>query len=181
MLLIVGPPGAGKSVQAQMIEDEANVRWLSTGVLLRDHLAAHKAERDAMEQGHLVSDDVVEDVLHKAIDEVSNGTRILIDGFPRSDSQVHWFRGYTKAARRDLEAIIHIRLPLEEAIKRLTARGRKDDDEKVIRLRYKQYEQQILPMLDHMAERGTRIIEINGVAEVEDIHKQIMKALKGVI
>ena len=179
--MIVGPPGAGKSVQAQMIEDEANVTWLSTGVLLREHLASMEQDRAAMEKGELVDDAMVEDVLHKAIEEVSNGTRILIDGFPRNDTQVHWFRGYTKAARRDLEAIVHIKVPIEEAVTRLVERGRADDKEAVIRTRYKQYESEILPMLDHMAERGTRIIDINGVAEVDDIHAQIMKALKGVI
>ncbi len=181
MLLIVGPPGAGKSVQAQMIEDEANVVWLSTGVLLRKHLDGLSEQREAMEQGHLVDDALVEDVLARAIEDVSNGTRILIDGFPRNESQVHWFRGYTKAARRNLEAIVHIQVPLEEVVNRLKQRGRNDDDEQVIRDRYAQYEKEILPMIDHMAERGTRIFAINGTGEPAAIHQEIMTALKGII
>lgn len=179
MIMIVGAPGAGKSVQAQLIEDEANVKWLSTGQLLRDHQG--EKEKEEMEQGVLVDDAAVEDVLANAIEGVSNGTRILIDGFPRNDSQVHWFRGYTKAARRDLEAIIHIKVPIDEVVERLLERGRADDKEDVIRSRYKMYEEEILPMVDHLSGRGTRVIEIDGNQDVEQIHQEIMSALKGTI
>ena len=179
MLMIVGAPGAGKSVQAELIEQEANVQWLSTGVLLREKASADQKER--MEQGELLDDAEVEDILHGAIQEVSNGTRILIDGFPRRDSQVQWFRGYTKAANRDLVAIVHIIVPEQVVVSRLVERGRTDDKEDIVHTRYKQYEDEILPMLDHMEERGTRIINVDGNRSVEDIHADIMSALKGVI
>ncbi len=179
MILIVGAPGSGKSVQAQMIEEEANVKWLSTGVLLREKADAEQKKR--MEQGELLDDAEVEDILHNAVSEVSNGTRILIDGFPRRDSQVQWFRGYIKAARRDLEAIVHVVVPENVVVDRLANRGRTDDNEEIVRARYHMYEQEILPMLDHMAERGTRIINVDGNRPVEEVHADIMKALKGTI
>ena len=71
-----------------LIEEEANVKWLSTGVLLREKASAE--QQDRMEKGDLLEDAEVEDILHEAISEVSNGTRILIDGFPRRDSQIQW-------------------------------------------------------------------------------------------
>jgi adenylate kinase len=179
MILLVGAPGSGKSVQAELIQNEANVKWLSMGELLRNNTTEDQRER--MEQGDLLDDAEVEDILANAINQVSNGTRILIDGFPRRDSQVHWFRGFTKAARRDLEAIIHIKVPVEEVVSRLVQRGRLDDKEEIVRKRYKLYEDEILPMLKHMENRGTRIIEIDGMRSVDEIHKELMQKLKGTI
>ena len=179
MILITGPAGSGKSVQAELIEKEANVKWLSTGVLLREKASEEQKER--MEQGELLDDAEVEDILHNAISDVSNGSRILIDGFPRRESQIQWFRGYIKAARRDLEAIIHIIVPVDVVVRRLVERGRTDDKEDIVRHRYKLYEQEILPMLEEMEERGTRIINVDGNREVEEIHQDIMQALKGII
>lgn len=179
MILIVGAPGSGKSAQAELIEEEANVKWLSTGVLLREKASEDQKER--MEQGELLDDAEVEDILHEAVSEVSNGTRILIDGFPRRESQVQWFRGYIKAARRDLEAIVHVIVPEDVVVERLSSRGRADDNEETVRARYKLYETEILPMLDHMAQRGTRIINVDGNRPVDEIHEEIMSALKGTI
>lgn len=179
MILLVGAPGSGKSVQAELIQKEANVKWLSMGGLLRDNTTEDQKER--MEQGELLDDTEVEDILADAINDVSNGTRILIDGFPRRDSQVHWFRGFTKAARRNLEAIVHIIVPEEEVVARLTQRGRLDDKEEIIRKRYQQYEEEILPMLEHMEQRGTRIIEVQGNKSIEELHQEIMASLKGTI
>ena len=179
MILITGAAGSGKSAQAKLIEDEANVKWLSTGVLLREK--ATKEQKVRMEQGELLDDGEVEDILHNAISEVSNGTRILIDGFPRRDSQIQWFRGYIKAARRDLEAIVHIIVPEDLVVNRLIERGRPDDREDIVRARYKLYENEILPMLDEMEARGTRIINVDGNRNVDEIHQDIMSALKGII
>ena len=128
---MVGAPGSGKSAQAKLVEDESNVKWLSMGELLRHNTSDEQRER--MERGDLLDDGEVEDILADAIHEVSNGTRILIDGFPRRDSQVHWFRGFTRAARRNLEAIVHIEVSEDEVVRRLTERGRQDDDQDIVR------------------------------------------------
>ncbi len=179
MILIVGAPGAGKSVQSQLMQDEANIIWLSMGELLRHNTS--KAQKERMEQGDLLNDAEVEDILADAISGVSNGTRILIDGFPRRTSQVNWFRGFIKGARRGLEAIVHIKVPLETVIERLEQRGRSDDKVEVIRKRYGMYENEILPIVDHMKERGTRVIDIDGDRDIDSVHKEIMDSLKGTI
>lgn len=179
MILIVGPPGSGKSVQAQLIQDESNVEWLSMGELLRNNTSEDQKER--MERGELLDDVEVEDILHRAIYEVSNGTRILIDGFPRRESQVHWFRGYTKAARRNLEAIIHLQVPVDEVVKRLVSRGRTDDKEDIVRKRYALYQEEIVPVIEHMMGSKTKLIEVDGMNDIDTIHAFLMSELKGII
>ena len=47
--------------------------------------------------------------------------------------------------------------------------------------RFNQYREEILPMIDHMQSRGTRIIKVNGERPIEDVHAEIMSELKGVI
>lgn len=179
MILLAGPPGAGKSVQARMIEEASSAVWLSAGHLLREKMTGEFAEK--MNHGQLIDDTVVEDILAEAIFDVPNGTRIILDGFPRRDSQVAWFRGYLKGAHRNLQAVIHLKVSREECVRRLATRGRADDDESVVNDRYTKYEEEIIPMIEHLESKDMTIIEIDGERDIETIHKDIMDSLKGIL
>ena len=179
MILLVGPPGAGKSVQAQLLEREANVSWLSMGKVLRENLSGELKEH--MDKGELVDDDVVQDFFDKAVQAVPNGTRIVIDGFPRRKSQVEWFLGYVKGARRNVEACIHLVVPEDEVQARLKERGRQDDQAEVVHDRYEIYKNELTPVLEVYREKGVPIYDINGHQSIEAVHETIMTQLKGTI
>jgi adenylate kinase len=91
VVILLGPPGAGKGTQARMLEEDFGLIQLSTGDLLRSAVAAETpaglAAKAVMEAGNLVSDDIVLAVLkdRMALPDVRTG--IILDGFPRTDGQ----------------------------------------------------------------------------------------------
>lgn len=91
ILILLGPPGAGKGTQARMLQDKFRLVQLSTGDLLRGAVAAGtkagKAAKSVMESGGLVSDEIVLDVLSDRLAESDCAKGVVLDGFPRTTGQ----------------------------------------------------------------------------------------------
>ena len=91
VLILLGPPGAGKGTQARILEEDFGLIQLSTGDLLRAAVAsgseAGRRAKSVMDAGGLVSDEIVLAILRDrmAAPDVAQG--IILDGFPRTDGQ----------------------------------------------------------------------------------------------
>jgi adenylate kinase len=126
VLILLGPPGAGKGTQARMLEEDFGLVQLSTGDLLRAAVAAGteagKAAKAVMEAGQLVSDDIVLAILQDrmAKPDVVNG--IILDGFPRTAKQAAALDALLAKAGQRVTAAVSLEVDDEAMIARVSGR-----------------------------------------------------------
>ncbi len=121
-IILLGGPGAGKGTQANYIKEKYNVPQISTGDMLRAHVKADtelgKAAKKIMDEGGLVSDDIIMGMVKERIKEDDCKNGYLFDGFPRTIPQAEAM----KEAGIAIDAVVEIDVPDEEIIKRMSGR-----------------------------------------------------------
>ncbi len=177
-LLFLGPPGAGKGTQASLICKDQGLLHLSTGDLLREEVASGtklgKEAESIMNQGKLVSDQIVLSIVEKKLVQHSHGW--LLDGFPRNLTQANLLEDLLQKISQPIQKVLLIDIDDETLTKRMISRGRKDDNEEVIITRLKVYREQTSPLINHYSDLGL-LKSINGCGNIEDVKNRIKEAL----
>jgi len=125
-LILLGPPGAGKGTQAQMIVERYHIPQISTGDILR------KAVKEAtplgtkaktfMDQGQLVPDEVVIGIIDERLRATDCKPGFILDGFPRTIAQAEALQPILVNMGRSIDHVINIKVNAEELVRRLTGR-----------------------------------------------------------
>ena len=182
-LILLGPPGAGKGTQASFITSQFGIPQISTGDMLRAAIKAGtelgKAAKEVMDQGKLVSDDIIIGLVKERLTQPDCQNGYLFDGFPRTIPQAEALR---EAGIR-LEHVVELKVPDADIIERMSGRRvhqpsgrsyhirfnppkvegkddvtgepltqRDDDREDVVRKRLEVYQQQTRPLVDYYQE-----------------------------
>lgn len=126
VLILLGPPGAGKGTQARMLEDKFGLVQLSTGDLLREAVAAGteagKAAKAVMEAGELVSDEIVIAILRDRMTASDCAKGIILDGFPRTTVQAEALDGLLAETDQKINAAISLEVEDAEMVTRISGR-----------------------------------------------------------
>lgn len=179
-IILLGGPGAGKGTQANYIREKYHIPQISTGDMLRAHVKAGTklgtAAKKIMDEGGLVSDDIIMGMVKERITETDCANGYLFDGFPRTMAQADAL----KEAGVSIDAVVEIDVPDEEIIKRMSGRRvhlasgrtyhviynppkqegkdnetgedliqRDDDQEETVKARLKVYHDQTEPLIDY--------------------------------
>lgn len=121
-IILLGPPGAGKGTQAQVLKDRFSIPQISTGEILRAEIKAQsdlgKKLKSIVDSGALVPDDIIIEIVQKKIQSPECKNGFLFDGFPRTLPQAEAI----KNAGIKIDYVIEITVPDEEIIKRMSGR-----------------------------------------------------------
>ncbi len=122
----MGAPGAGKGTQAKRLAERAQVAHISTGDILRrardDDTVLGQEARRYMDAGQLVPDDVVVGIVQERLAQADCAGGFILDGFPRTVPQAVALDAILAQERHALGTVLHIAVPREELVQRLSGR-----------------------------------------------------------
>lgn len=178
--VLLGPPGAGKGTQADLIQASLGVPHISTGDLLRtavqDQTELGKQAKAYMDEGKLVPDELVIGLIRERL-QSDAASGFLLDGFPRNLAQGETLAKLLEENSVALDHVVSLNVPVEELVKRMMGRGRTDDNEETIRARLDVYENETAPLCDYYRERGV-LREIDGLGTPEEISQRVLSQVK---
>ena len=208
-VLLLGAPGVGKGTQAKLLMAAYKIPQISTGDILRANISKDtplgKQAKALVDQGTLVSDDLVNQMVADRLCQPDTGRGYILDGFPRTLNQATWLDAQLAAGTLPVIAI-SIVVDNEQLLHRITGRRicpsghifniysnppaspgicdvdgsvlsqRPDDSEAVFTERMKTFETQTAPVIEHYRKQG-RFEEINGDHPVEQVTAAIEAAL----
>ncbi len=183
ILVLLGPPGAGKGTQGERLARRIALDHVSTGDLFRDAVTAGspaglRAE-SYLHTGQLVPDQVVLQVIEEYLGG-ARGRDTCFDGFPRTRNQAEKLDDLLIQFNLSVTAVVYINVPDHLALERLLARGRADDTEETARYRLQVYHEDTAPLIDYYRESGV-LAEVNGAGGVEAVAHRVWIALKAAI
>lgn len=171
-LIFLGPPGAGKGTQAKILADSWGIPHISTGDILREAVTKQtplglKAQA-YMEKGELVPDQLVIDLIRERLTQSDAQSGWILDGFPRNVVQASFLDALLQELNQGYERVINLEVPDEILVSRMLGRGRKDDNEEVIRRRLEVYREQTAPLIDFY-QSHEKLAPVNGNMAMEQV------------
>jgi adenylate kinase len=190
ILMLLGPPGAGKGTQSQLISERLGLPQLSTGDMLRAAVKAGspiglKAKK-IMAEGGLVSDEIVIGIIADRISEPDCAKGFILDGFPRTLAQADALDELLKSKGRRLDCVIELKVDDTKLIERIECRAREtlaaggavraDDNADALKTRLIAYYRETAPLIGfYYAHRLLK--SVNGMAPIPEVSRQVADVL----
>ncbi len=191
-LILLGPPGAGKGTQSQVISQKSGIPQLSTGEMLR---AAVKAgtpvglkAKEVMAAGGLVSDAIVVGIISDRISEPDCTKGFILDGFPRTLAQAKALDNLLKVKGKKLDCVIELKVDDTILAQRIETRAREtlaaggtvraDDNAEALRTRLMAYYRETAPLVGYYFAHEL-LKTVDGMAPIADVTRQIDEVLAG--
>jgi len=184
-IALFGAPGAGKGTQSDLLMKKHNLVYIATGDILRQEIADGTelglAARNIIEQGGLVSDEIIVQIIEKKITTNPDAAGFLFDGFPRTFVQAYILEGLLLKMHTRLACLISLEVSPEVSFERLMNRartsGRSDDTEDVIRNRLEEYEKKTAPVAQFYKEQDL-YFPIDGEGTIDQINAEIEQVIE---
>ncbi len=126
ILILLGPPGAGKGTQAKLLAAEYKVPHISTGDMFRDHKARGtplgKKVQAIMDAGGLVTDDVTNEMVKDRLSQPDVAPGFILDGYPRTVNQAQYFDLLLRSIGRTIDKVLSYEVAEEMVIERISGR-----------------------------------------------------------
>ncbi|GAA14106.1 adenylate kinase [Gordonia alkanivorans] len=177
-LVILGPPGAGKGTQAELLSEALGIPHISTGDLFRANISQGTPvgieAKKYLDAGNLVPSEITVDMVRARVGEPDAAKGFILDGFPRSTEQADALKDILANLDASLDAVLSFVVDTDVVVERMMARGRADDTEEVIRNRMDVYTKETSPLLEYY---GDEVKTIDAVGDIQDVHQRVLSAL----
>lgn len=186
-IVIFGAPGSGKGTQSEKLIDHYGLHHISTGEVLRDHIARKtpvgQIAHTYISQGQLIPDSLMIRILEEILDNDPRAAKgVILDGFPRTIAQAEALNRFLEKRGQMVHHVIGLEVPEEELTERMLRRGketgRADDNPETIKNRLKVYHESTTPLRDFYIKEG-KYRPIQGSGSVDEIFKSIAAAIDG--
>ncbi|MEZ2275717.1 MAG: adenylate kinase [Microcoleus sp.] len=190
-LIFMGPPGAGKGTQAQLLAALWKIPHISTGDILRACVVAKtplgEKAKAYMDAGELVPDGLLMDIVQERMNQPDAKAGWILDGFPRTVPQAAFFDtllcdvpggGGAKSGKDCNLRAVNLDVPDNVLVTRLLSRGRQDDNEQTIRRRLQVYREQTEPLIEFYRDRE-QLVAVDGDRSMQEVTAQLQQVLSG--
>ncbi len=165
-IIILGPTGSGKGTQAEFISKFLKLKHIEAGAILRKKAEKNKFIKSSLDAGKIVPTNIVVNIIKK---EVKTKKNLILDGFPRTMSQLKKFN-----IKPDL--VLYLNVSKSHLINRLLLRKREDDTKENIEKRYYLFLKKSLPVINYYKKKKL-LVRINGNPSIDRVSKNIKKIL----
>jgi adenylate kinase len=189
-VVLLGPPGAGKGTQAQVIADRLGVPAISTGDIFRANVSGETElglqAKSYMDAGDLVPDEITVAMVKDRLAETDAKGGFLLDGFPRTIAQAEQLRDSLRELGQALDCVLELVVDEDELVRRLSGRRvlvdgewvqRDDDRAETVRHRLHVYREQTAPLSGWYDTEGL-LTRIDAIGAVEEVTERAMGALE---
>ncbi len=163
-IIIFGAPGSGKGTYSDLIVKKYGMGHISTGDVLRAEIKngteLGKIAQGYIDQGQLIPDELMVDILAKVYDQQPAGRGVIFDGFPRTIAQAEALKKMLQERGHDMglmiELVVEEDILMARLLNRAKEQGRADDNEETIRKRFQVYHSQTAPLAEWFEREGMR-------------------------
>jgi adenylate kinase len=205
-IVLLGPPGAGKGTQAEILSERHRIAHISSGDLFRENIGAKtelgRLAKGYMDRGELVPDDVTIAMVKERLQKPDCTDGALLDGFPRTDAQAEALAKMLQELGGSVRVVPYIVVSPEVLVQRLSEGHvfntqfhppriagkcdldgselyqRDDDKPETVRNRIQVYFKQTAPLIEYYKRLGL-LVEINGELPVDAVTAELESALAG--
>lgn len=187
-IILFGPPGAGKGTQSARLIEKYGLVHLSTGDVFRYNIKNQTElgvlANSFIDKGQLVPDEVTNHMVKEFIARNNNDKGFIFDGYPRTIAQGENLDRVLEEYQANVTSMIALEVDEDELVIRLLERGKSsgrpdDQDEAIIRNRFKVYNDETSPLADFYAQKG-KFIAVKGKGSIDEIFQNLCKAIDGV-
>lgn len=190
ILMLLGPPGAGKGTQSQLISEKLGIPQLSTGDMLRSAVKAGShiglKAKQIMAEGGLVHDEIVIGIIADRISEPDCAKGFILDGFPRTLAQADALDTLLNSKGRKIDCVIELKVDDTKLADRIECRAREakaaggtvraDDNAEALKTRLIAYYRETAPLIGYYFAHKL-LKPVDGMAPIGEVSSQIDEVL----
>ena len=179
VIILLGPPGAGKTTQAQFLKKHYRIPFFSAAEIVRKSQGKKSKVSRRLEpqaaSGELLSDDALNQLMLQNLKKADLTRGFILDGYPANRVQAQFLNSTARDLRLPEPAVVMLEVPDSVATQRMTARRRADDNPATIERRLADYHNEAEAV--RQANPPARILRVDGTRHEQEISREIVRQL----